>query len=138
MVDRRDALEAEIRRRSRGRLELLACAITPDACWAATLLRTRGTGYWLESLYEHGSEGWLEHTTSNGSTAWNITGEDAEGTGVGVLRFYGEAPPGASCALVRWRGATHEVPVQNGHFAFVCSEVTEHEDLTEIEVAAFR
>jgi hypothetical protein len=127
MADRVDALKQEIRSRSRGRLDLVAFAVSPDGRWAATLLRVRATGYWLESLYEYGPEGWTEHTTSNGSLAYNSTGEDECGNSVGVLRFYGDARRDSRVVLIQWRDAVHEVPVQNGHFAFAEWDATEDE-----------
>jgi len=90
-------------------------------------LRVRDTGYWLESLYEYSDEGWVEHTTSNGGLAYTPLGEDTRGDPIGVLRFYGEAPAGSETALVQWRGAVHEVPVQNDHFAFAAWDATEEE-----------
>jgi hypothetical protein len=127
VADRVAALVEDVRGRSRGRLELLAVTTSPDGRWAATLLRVRNTGYWLESLYEWGDEGWVERNTSNGSLAYETIGEDSNGNLIGVLRYYGEAPADSEVALVQWRGAVHEVPVQNGHFAFAAWDATEDE-----------
>jgi hypothetical protein len=121
------ALAEAVRGRRRGRLELLGCTVSPDGRWAATLLRVRETGYWLQSLYEYGDEGWVEHTTSNGGLAYTAIGEDNRGASIGVLRYYGEAPADSDVALVQWRGAVHDVPVQNGHFAFAAWDATEDE-----------
>lgn len=97
----------------------------------------RDTGCWLESLYEYGADGWLEHTTSNGGLAYTGIGEDDDGNSIGVLRYYGEARADSEIALVRWRDAVHEVPVQHGHFAFVAWDASESEDHNP-EVVGFR
>lgn len=127
MVDRVAELEETVRRRSRGRLDLLAFSISPDGHWAATLLRARATGYWLESLYEYDNDRWTEVTTSNGGLAYTATGENDEGDPIGALRYYGEAPADSVTATIRWRETLHEVPVQNNHFAFAVWDATEHE-----------
>jgi len=127
MADRVAALKEAVHGRSRGRLDLLAFTVSPDGHWAATLLRVRETGYWLESLYEYGATGWTEHTTSNGGVAYTGTGEDDRGAPIGVLRYYGEAPAGSQVAVIRWAGRLHEVRVQNGHFAFAAWDATEEE-----------
>ncbi len=127
MGNRVAALEDAVRGRSRGRLELLAFALSPDGHWAATLLRQRETGYWLESLYEYGAEGWVEHTTSNGGLAYTSIGEDDEGTPIGVLRYYGEAPSDSQIARIRWRDEIHQIPVQRSHFAFAVWDATDDE-----------
>lgn len=117
MPDRGAALEEAVRSRSRGRLDLLAFAVSPEAT-GPRRYSVRETGYWLESLYEYGADGWAEHTTSNGGLAYTGTGEDDRVAPIGVLRYYGEAPAGSQAAVIRWRGTLHEVHVQNGHFAF--------------------
>jgi hypothetical protein len=127
-VDAREAeLEEAIRHRSRGRLDLLAFAVSPDGRWAATLLRVRDTGYWLESLYRYGADGWVEETTSNGSLAYSGIGEAEDGSPLGILRYYGEGPASSKVALVEWHSEVHEVPVRNGHFAFAAWDVPESE-----------
>jgi hypothetical protein len=121
------ALKETVRNRSRGRLDLLAFAVSPDGRWAVTLLNVRDTGYWRESLYEYGDDGWIEHTTSNGGLAYTAIGEDPDGNSIGVLRYYGRAPADAEVAIIRWRGVLHEVPVQNGHFAFAAWDARDDE-----------
>lgn len=130
-------LEEAVRARSRGRLDLLAYAISPDAQWAATLLRVRETSYWLESLYQYGSDGWIEETTSNGVLAYSGVGEAEDGTPIGILRYYGKAPADSELALIRWRDEVHEVPVRHGHFAFAAWDASEHEGF-DPEAVAFR
>lgn len=131
-------LEREVRSRSRGRLDLLASAISPDKSWAVTLLQVRTTGYWLESLYRRSEDRWVEHTTSNGVIAYSGTGENEAGEFTGVLRFYGEAPVGSNVALIRWCGSTYEVPVTDGHFVFAVWEARESDSDVEPEVVEFR
>jgi hypothetical protein len=127
VVDSVSALKETVQGRSRGRLELLAFAVSPDGRWAATLFRVRETGYWLESLYEYGDTGWSEHTTSSAGLSYSSIGVDETGAPIGALRLYGEAPAGSKVAVVRWRSTLHEVPVQAGHFAFAAWDVTDEE-----------
>lgn len=114
-----------VRGRSRGRLDLVAYALSPDAHRAVTLLRVRDTGYWLDSLYEYGADGWAECTTGSAGTVWTSVGENEAGDVIGVLRQHGEAPEGAEAALYRWRGVDYEVPVHSGFFVFVVWDAPE-------------
>jgi hypothetical protein len=137
MLDGTAELQKTVRARSRGRMDLLAFAVSPDEHWAVTLLRVHETGYWLESLYEHTADGWIEHMTSNGVLAYTGIGETEDGMPVGVLRYYGEAPTDSEVALVRWGGEVHEVPVQGGYFAFAVWDASERETY-EPAVVGFR
>jgi hypothetical protein len=137
MVDSAEELQATVRDRSRGRMDLLAFVVSPDERWAAALLRVRETGSWLESLYERTADGWTEHTTSNGVLAYTGTGETDDGTPIGVLRYYGEAPADSEIALVRWREDVCQVPVQHGHFAFAAWDASERES-HQPELVGFR
>ena len=118
-------------------MDLLAFAVSPDEHWAATLLRVRETGYWLESLYQRTADGWTEHMTSNGVLAYTGISEAHDGTTIGVLRYHGKAPADSQSALVRWRGEVREVQVQRGHFAFAAWNASERESHAP-EVVGFR
>jgi hypothetical protein len=128
MSARESELLDTTRGRSRGRIDLLAFAISPDERWAVTLLRVRDTGYWLESLYEYSADGWIEHSTTNGVIAWNSISFGEADEAIGVLRYYGEAPADADAALVQWRGDVREAPVMHGHFVFADWEAPEPDE----------
>lgn len=126
--DRLDELKEVARNKSRGRLDLLAYAISPDERWAVTLLQVRDTGYLLDALYEYKAEGWYEHTTGSVGTSYSGIGENEAGDLIGVLRTYGDAPSGSRVALVTWRGTVHEVPVRDGFFVFAVWDARESDD----------
>lgn len=117
MTDLDRALAEIIAARSRGRIDPIAWAVSPDANRVAVLLRVRDSGYWLESVYERGEGGWSETSGSNGTRAY----------GAGVFRLYGDTPAGAATALIDWRNANHEASVQNGHFAFAVWDLDDDE-----------
>ena len=129
-LPRMDASEAALAERiaatSGGTVELVAWTLSSEDRWAAALLRVRGTDNWLEAVSEFEDGTWTEWATGSGSEAWSPI-ETRDGVVVGAFRLYGQAPAGAARALVSWRGETHEVPVQNGYFAFASWDASDVE-----------
>jgi hypothetical protein len=103
LEERKAALVEAVRQRSRGRIQLVASALSPDGQWAAVLLRS-ATDYWFESVYKFVDGPWVEFTGGSVGTSWSPLGCTDDGITIGALRFYGQAPDGAQIALVRWRG----------------------------------
>ena len=132
-----DALAETISARSAGMVELVAWTLSVDGMWAAVLLRERNTDHWLEAVYEFKDDAWTEWATGVGSEVWTVI-ETRDGVVVGAFRLYGPAPAGAVRALVSWRGETHELPVQNGFFAFASWDASDVELIrTPPEVTGF-
>ena len=126
MSGSQEALAEKIAATSGGAVELVAWTLSEDGVWAAVLLHERGTDNWLEAVYEFKDGSWTEWATGAGSQVWTAI-ETRDGVVVGAFRLYGPAPPGAARALVSWRGETHELPVQNGFFAFASWDASDVE-----------
>lgn len=98
-------------------LVIVGSALSPDGHYgvALTLLPT-ANDYLLDDLLVRTSEGWEGYTGgSGGGIQWTSLGSED----VGVLRFSGEAPAGATVARIAYEGETHPTPIRHGHFFFV-------------------
>jgi hypothetical protein len=69
-------------------------------------------------------DGWEEGSSGDGHTIWIGNGDDDDDE-VGVLTSWGDAPPSATSARVTFHGTTTEVPVGNGHWAWIVDGVRE-------------
>jgi hypothetical protein len=84
--------------------------------------------YLDDTLCERGENGWLAGIGSGaGGIHWVTTDE-----GEGVLSLIGEAPDGATAAVVAWRDDRYEAPVAAGHFFFVAWHVPEEFEHPEL------
>jgi hypothetical protein len=103
----------------------LVTELSPDGRTAFVLLGTNEEPslYPYVVLCSREEGGWSEGAgTSFGGTGWmSIEADDHNG----VLFFGGDAPAGASEAVVRYRGAEHRVSVVGGFYVFVQWNVAE-------------
>lgn len=89
-------------------------AVREDATDAYVLLDTRPGG----PRYEYGvqchrdAEGWHEGSSGN-SDGWTCTDVERE---LGTISRWDRAPEGATRVRFTFRGATSEVPVENGYY----------------------
>ena len=65
-------------------------------------------------------EGWVEQGTTSGQTVWSSRDDDDS---LGLLASWGRAKPGATTAVVTFRGATVEIPVERDHYAWLVERV---------------
>jgi hypothetical protein len=65
-------------------------------------------------------DGWIEAGSGSGRTGWSLTHEDDD---LGVLVCWGDAEPGATAAVVTFRGRTIEVAATNGYFVWLVEGV---------------
>ncbi len=65
-------------------------------------------------------DGWLEQGSTSGQTIWSSRDDDDS---VGLLASWGRAKPGATGAVVTFRGSTFEIPVEHGHYAWLAERV---------------
>jgi hypothetical protein len=103
---------------------LIGSSLSPTGRYgAALLLIPSAGGYLADELYERDESGWVSYGGgSGGGISWSslvdVTTGTASGANLGVLRYGGEAPPGATAARIEYEGE-HTVPVVHGHFLFV-------------------
>ena len=65
-------------------------------------------------------DGWVEQGTTSGQTVWSSRDDDDS---LGLLASWGRAKPGATAAIVTFRGATVEIPVEHDHYAWLVERV---------------
>jgi hypothetical protein len=65
-------------------------------------------------------DGWVERGTTNGQTVWSSRDDDDS---LGLLASWGRAKPGATGAVVTFRGSTVEIPVEHDHYAWLVERV---------------
>jgi hypothetical protein len=75
-------------------------------------------------LCQRSGDGWVEAGSGSGGTSWSLLDDRS---GLGVLASWGKAEPGASAVTVTFHGVTAEVPVTNGHWAWIVEGVRENE-----------
>ena len=66
-------------------------------------------------------DGWIERGTTSGQTVWSSRDDDDDS--LGLLASWGRAKPGPTAAVVTFRGATVEIPVQHEHYAWLVERV---------------
>jgi hypothetical protein len=106
---------------------IAGAAFSPDGKYGAALtVLPAASGYLMDNVLERTADGWETYTGgSGGGISWTRLGETE---GLGVLRYGGEAPDGATAAWIGYEGSEHRVPVRNGHFLFVAWDAGLHED----------
>ncbi len=65
-------------------------------------------------------DGWLEQGTTSGQTVWSSREDDDS---LGLLASWGRAKPGATAAVVTFRGFAIEIPVEHDHYAWLVERV---------------
>lgn len=70
-------------------------------------------------------DGWHEGSSTSGLTFWELYEEPD----LGVLIRWGRARPGEIALRITFRGITSDVPITNGHYAWI----TEHVRKSEID-----
>ena len=97
------------------------------------LAQTVGEGYAVIILMSPGwpqpdcvlcrrvEDGWIERGTTSGQTVWSSRDDDDDS--LGLLASWGRAKPGPTAAVVTFRGATVEIPVQHEHYAWLVERV---------------
>ncbi len=65
-------------------------------------------------------DGWVEQGTTSGQTVWSSRHDDDS---LGLLASWGRAKPGATAAVVTFRGSTVEIPVEHDHYAWLVERV---------------
>jgi hypothetical protein len=105
---------------------VLHTSLSPDGRHALVLLGTNEPPelYPYQVLCERQTDGWVESVSGNGP-GWSSTSDPGDPENAGVATDWGEAPPAAHSALVRFDGTDHEAPVNQGYFLFVAWGVSE-------------
>jgi hypothetical protein len=118
-----DAFERAVLAQAPPGSDLIGASISPDGEFGAALTTLpSAAGYPMDDVFRLVAGRWELHSSSNGGgTTWSWLRDD-----VGVLRFDGEAPPGASRAVIGYEGREHPVPIRHGHFLFVAWNVPEN------------
>jgi hypothetical protein len=103
---------------------VIGISVSPSGNYAAALRLVPSASYLTDELYARDEQGWTSYGGgSGGGISWSSlvdlpTGAASE-ENLGVLRFGGEAPPGATAVRIEYEGREHTVPVVQGHFVFV-------------------
>lgn len=101
---------------------LVGASVSPDGKYGAALTLQPGANYQMDDVLVRRGDRWEPHSGgSGGGTSWTWLGEEED---LGVLRYGGEAPEGASGVLVNFQGKQQRVIVRHGHFLFVAWNVT--------------
>lgn len=74
-----------------------------------------GCPWWINSSC--GPHGWICSGGGNGSGGWHCIDSESQ---KGVAYVGGAAPTGADVVEIRFRGASVDVPVEDGYFAWAC------------------
>jgi len=101
---------------------VVARASTEDA--AVVILMAPGWAQPDRVDLQRGEDGWTEITSGSGGTIWSGSSDEPA---LGTLGSWGGAPPGAKSARVTFHGVTTEIPVTNGHWAWIVNDVREDE-----------
>jgi hypothetical protein len=101
---------------------LVGASVSPDGKYGAALTLQPGANYLMDDVLVRKGDRWELHGGgSGGGTSWTWLGGEED---LGVLRYGGEAPEGASGVLVKLQGEQQRVIVRHGHFLFVAWNVT--------------
>jgi hypothetical protein len=106
---------------------VVGTSLSPDGKYAAApTVLPAASDYLMDDVLVRSGDAWENYTGgSGGGISWTTL---AGSNSVGVLRYGGEAPSGATVAWIGYGGSEHPVAVRHGLFLFVAWNTDFHED----------